>query len=291
MRHPLYATSLALIICAITVSAIPAETNLIIMVDIPGGSFVMGSSYEIIEKPNRTVTVSPFTMAKYETTYNVWKKVADWAMQHGYDFETPGAMGGHLFKPVSHDDNEPVTAVNWYCAVKWCNAASEMHGLRPCYYTTAQKKDVYRKGAIDISPACVQWNAGGFRLPTEAEWEYACRAGSTNRYYWGIEVTGDYFWNYANCGGQTHPVGQKKPNTFGLYDMSGNASEWCFDFFDDYDIKSIADPKGPPSGEYRIQRGGGIPDQNNSLRSSARSYTSPLTSMYDTGFRVVRSGR
>ncbi|MBI4976757.1 MAG: SUMF1/EgtB/PvdO family nonheme iron enzyme [Spirochaetes bacterium] len=277
-------TTVLMMLCSVML--LPADDT---MVRLPGGSFSMGSTLEYTEKPIRTVTLPPFMIGIHEVTYRQWKQTYDYALKRGYTFDNTGTDGGHFLDIEKHEDNEPVAGVSWFDAVKWCNAASEAEGLAPCYYTTAAKRDVYRKGAIQVSPAWVRWEANGYRLPTEAEWEYACRAGTTSRYYWGDSISGAHVWNYANCSGRTHPVGLKHPNAFGIYDMSGNTAEWCFDLYGFYAVKDIVHPKGALSGDYRVVRGGGIADQNNALRSASRNYLAPLTALYDNGFRIVRT--
>jgi formylglycine-generating enzyme required for sulfatase activity len=131
-----------------------------------------------------------------------------------------------------------------------------------------------------------------FRLPTEAEWEYACRAGSETRYHFGNdeEQLGEYAWYGDNSGNRTHPVGQKKPNAFGLYDIVGNVWEWCADRYgkDYYKVSPESDPKGPESGKYRILRGGGWHWPSIGLRSANRYYHLPSYSYSNMGFRIAQ---
>ena len=128
-----------------------------------------------------------------------------------------------------------------------------------------------------------------YRLPTEAEWEYACRAGTTAPYhsgsYWSL---GGYAWFNNNSDNQTHPVGQKKPNAWGLYDMHGNVFEWCMDWFTRYHANSpVHDPQGPPSGSARVRRGGCFSHGNGSARSASRANLQPKSRDSHIGFRVV----
>jgi formylglycine-generating enzyme required for sulfatase activity len=130
----------------------------------------------------------------------------------------------------------------------------------------------------------------GKRLPTEAEWEYACRAGTTTQYYWGNEMDGNYGWFDGNSSNKTHPVGEKKPNAWGLYDMSGNVWEWCSDWYDEGYYKSSpeSNPSGASSGRYRVLRGGSWGSNGSYLRSGYRDWDSPDRRAYINGFRCAR---
>ena len=159
--------------------------------------------------------------------------------------------------------SRPVETVSWEGAVEFCRKLSEMAGE-------------------------------SYRLPTEAEWEYACRAGTTTEYYWGDEIDGAYCWYYDNSGSKTRPVGKKKPNPWGLFDILGNVWEWCSDRFDidqfeDYYSRSPSrDPQGPSSGERRVLRGGPWFNYPWFLRVSLRSSYSPGDRFYSNGFRCLR---
>jgi len=199
-------------------------------------------------------------------------------------------------------DEHPVEQVSWYDAVRFCNELSEMCGLERCYDEDTWECD---------------FDGNGFRLPTEAEWEYACRAGTETRFYGGNDYNDDGFtstaldhtaWYYANSGDEslhghkwdrdeieanncrTHPVGRKEPNAWGLYDLHGNVWEWCNDWFDwsYYNVSPSSDPAGPPSGSERVERGGGYAGDAWGCRSAIRLENRPSITIRYLGFRVVR---
>jgi formylglycine-generating enzyme required for sulfatase activity len=130
-----------------------------------------------------------------------------------------------------------------------------------------------------------------YRLPTESEWEYACRAGSSTAYCFGEDEArlGEYAWYGANSGSKTHPVGQKAPNAWGLYDMHGNVWEWCSDWYGDYPSGSVRDPKGPSTGSYRVSRGGSWSLGAAHCRSANRCWIGPSLRYSDLGFRLALS--
>lgn len=146
----------------------------------------------------------------------------------------------------------PVTDVTWHAAVSFCRKLSALPAERSA-------------GRV-------------YRLPTEAEWEYACRAGTTTKYSFGDDKSlhGDFAWFRGNSGGQKHPVGQKKPNPWGLYDMHGNVFEWCSDWYGLYGTKSTTDPPGPDLGMYRVMRGGSWGCWEDYCYSGSRSFRDPL---------------
>lgn len=245
------------------------------MSHIPAGSFTMGncmasSEGQPDELPLHTVDVSAFYMDKTEVTKALWDEVYQWAIAHGYSFDNAGSG-----KAANH----PVHTVNWYDMVKWCNARSEKAGLVPAYYTSATQTTVYRTGQVDVRNDWVKWNAG-YRLPTEAEWEKAARGGvSGHRFPWSNVDTishsqaNYYSDNYSYDASPTRgyhptfndgvdpytsPVGYFAANSFGLYDMTGNVWEWCWDRYDAayYSSLSQVDPRGASSGSYRVVRGG-----------------------------------
>jgi formylglycine-generating enzyme len=163
-----------------------------------------------------------------------------------------------------HGDLLPVEGVSWEDAVQFCNALSQREGLTPAYHFEADNETV-------------NWDtsADGYRLPTEAEWEHACRAGTTGPRYGELD---EVAWYQGNSDGQIQPVGTKQPNAWGLYDMLGNVWNWCWDV---YDVEVY--------GTYRVLRGGGWADQHWSCRASVRRRSHPTFRIDDVGFRIARS--
>jgi formylglycine-generating enzyme required for sulfatase activity len=251
---------------------------------IPAGWFIMGNSVGDTDRPVSylpvpvTVDVSAFYMDRTLVTSNQWWPVYNWATNHGYGFIGTQGLG--------KAPNYPISGVDWYSAVKWCNARSEMAGLTPCYYTNAGQTNVYRSADLTLSNSYVNWSANGYRLPTEAEWEKAARGGLIGqRFPWGdtisesqanyyADTNGQYYsWDLGPYGGYntnfdtgtayTSPVGYFAANGYGLYDMAGNVFEWCWDWYVAPPYPSGSpylggtDPRGPASGTgIRVVRGG-----------------------------------
>jgi formylglycine-generating enzyme required for sulfatase activity len=184
----------------------------------------------------------------------------------------------------------PVEGVSWFDAVRFCNRLSETEGRTPSYR-------IHRPVEGTAAQPVVEWDrtADGYRLPTEAEWEYACRAETETAYSFGDDVTqlGDHAWFYENSERRTHAVGGKKPNGWGLYDFHGNVWEWCWDWYEDEKVTAdkrvtFADPVGPPSGSWRILRGGAFSKGPRNLRSADRARDPPDGRGRDVGFRCAR---
>ena len=172
-------------------------------------------------------------------------------------------------------------------------------GSNPSYFTGDTSRPVEGVSWNDICTASTGYlaklnaaNPGyGFRLPTEAEWEYAYRAGTTQRFYWGDDPSytqiGSYAWYYSNSSNTTHPVGTKTANAWGLKDMSGNVYEWCADWYGSYAGGAVTDPTGPGTGDYRVLRGGSYGNGGYSCRAANRHFDGPASGSYGLGFRVV----
>ncbi|MCL2765570.1 MAG: formylglycine-generating enzyme family protein [Treponema sp.] len=243
------------------------------MIHIQGGTFLMGSPEDEAgrhmtdESPQHRVTVSSFYIAKFPVTQAEYLEI----------------MG---VNPSQHRGAElPADRVSWNDAIEYCNKRSIAEGLTPVY---------------TIEGTNVTWNrqANGYRLPTEAEWEYACRAGTQTPFYSGSSME-DAGWHRDNSitiingsrSRSTFPVGQKQPNAWGLYDMHGNVLEWCWDWFGSYTAEPKIDPAGSASSPRgaRVYRGGCFDFQASWCRSSYRFGNRPAFRMFYTGFRVARN--
>jgi len=276
------------------------------MVLIPAGSFLMGATINVGHEtiagavPQHTVTVSAFYMDKTEVTKAKWDEVYTWATSHGYAFDNAGS---------GKATNHPVHTVNWYDAVKWCNARSERDGFTPCYTTDG----VTFKTGTSTNIVCT-WSATGYRLPTEAEWEKAARGGADSRRFpWSdantiqharANYTADpvtYSYDTSptsgshpsyNTGGTpyTSPVGSFAANGYGLYEIAGNVHEWCWDWYSySYYTSSPAEnPTGPASGTNRVRRGGSWNLTPNGARCAQRDFGGPGSGYNYLGFRCVR---
>lgn len=248
---------------------------------IQGDSFQMGSpeseAWRSADETQHEVTVSDFYMSKYEVT------------QKEYE-ETTGRNPSNF-----QGENLPVENVSWLDAVAFCNAKSEKDGLTPVYTIDGQN---------------VSWDrsANGYRLPTEAEWEYACRAGTTTPFYmenspsaedanyyghYPYEIEDNYF-SQGNLEVQpgeyrqtTVPVNSFSENPYGLYNMHGNVSEWVWDYYGAYDTEPQTDPAGPASGTLRVYRGGGWNDFAKNMRSAYRATLEQNKGSFNLGIRLV----
>jgi len=218
------------------------------MVEIQGGAFPDGRK------------LSDFAIGKFAVTMEEWQVVREWGVANGFEMAV-GRSGG-----MTH----PVTEVSWCDVVKWCNAKSQMEGLKVAYTIASSP---YRKG--DSNEVSCDWKSGGYRLPVEAEWEWAARGGvkSCGSTYAGGDDLGAVGWFDENSGGMAHPVGQKAPNELGLFDMSGNVKEWCWDWY--------------PNTVNRVLRGGGWSEIPIFCCLSHRSGSMPASGYKTIGFRLA----
>jgi formylglycine-generating enzyme required for sulfatase activity len=260
---------------------IPAD-----FVRIEGGTFTMGSSSTEVNRLDNEVqhqvTVNSFSMGKYEVTQAEYEAV----MGSNPSF----FKGGRL----------PVEQVSWYDAIEYCNKRSENERLSPAYTINKVRVDPNNTNDNDNVKWQVTWNknASGYRLPTEAEWEYSCRAGMTGPFNTGSNITtaqANYDGNYPynnNAKGtyreKTTDVGSFAANRWGLHDMHGNVYEWCWDWYGTYPVSAQSNPDGAVSGVYRVIRGGSWGDYAQYLRSADRGYGAPSDRSRNLGFRLVR---
>jgi formylglycine-generating enzyme required for sulfatase activity/uncharacterized protein YjdB len=248
----------------------------------------------------RTIALSPFQIARYETFYGLWYPVYQWATSNGYGFTNPGragAAGTPGAPPTAADENQPVTGITWMDAVVWCNAFSEMTGRSPVYYKSG---DWVRSTLEPIADLEIR-NGNGYRLPTEAEWEYAARGGGTpsaNDAFddrWpgtDIEAYASYCGRYSQTPGQltdTSLTGQYMPNLLYVFDMSGNVEEWCWDLYDGVPTGTYTNPRGGNGSQLgnRVIRGGNYTSSAAECSVAFRNSAAPGTSASWRGFRVM----
>ncbi|MCE9615515.1 MAG: SUMF1/EgtB/PvdO family nonheme iron enzyme [Lentisphaerae bacterium] len=279
------------------------------MVPIPAGSFSMGDFFNdgaSHERPVHTVFVSEYFVDRYEVSKALWDAVRAWRGGNGFSYDNSGAG-----KAANH----PVMTLSWYDCVKWCNARSLREGLVPAYYSDADLTQVYRTG--QVAPH-VKWSANGYRLPTEAEWEKVARGGATGRRYaWSDADTIDFsranyysLWSsgapdYAYDHGATRgyhptyavgnfpytcPVNAFPPNGYGVHNVMGNASEWCWDWHSStyYSTSPASDPQGPASGTGRVIRNSSYGGTAQNVRCAHRGSVAPQGVSSSYGFRCVR---
>jgi formylglycine-generating enzyme required for sulfatase activity len=275
------------------------------MASVPSGSFSMGSpgmELDRVEFRERLheVQLSAFSLGSREVSLGEFRRFVE---ETGYRTTAERAGGAFAYNETSSEweftadadwrrpgfaqgEDHPVVNVSWFDAVEYCNWLSQKEGLRPAYAVSGED---------------VRWDksADGYRLPTEAEWEYACRAGTTTPFSTGQRIStsqANYNGNFPYANGNqglyrkgSSPVASFPPNGWGLYDMHGNAWEWCWDYYDLYEREPVTDPAGPDSGEHRICRGGSWSSYAKNLRSAARSGDFPDAAVSNIGFRMARN--
>jgi sulfatase modifying factor 1 len=244
------------------VTVVPTPPCLLDMKPVPAGSFRMGNATtgDQNERPVHAVNLTAFFISATEITRGQYKALG----------LVPGKIG---------QDDQPVTAVSWLDAVKFCNALSDKENLDPVY-------------AIKGKLVTADFSKTGYRLPTEAEWEYAARGAGQEKFnYAGGDKPNEVSWYDENTGHKIQDVAQKQANSLGLFDMSGNVWEWCWDYFVAYSSKELTDPVGPnPTKNQpgRIIRGGSFNFNDSSSRTGFRMARDPEGKYADVGFRVVR---
>ena len=274
---------------------------------IEAGPFQMGYPDYNPTGTNLSIYVSAFFMDRYLVTKSMWDNVRTWAKTNGYPDIVTGQAGSDSAGNAVIWSNHPALKITWYDCVKWCNARSEKAGLIPAYYTNSAQTAVYRTGSNDIQNAWVKWDATGYRLPTEAEWEKAARGGLTSRIYpWGDTIDGSQA-NFANSGdaydngttpvgyynGSQQPAGCDMANGYGLYDMAGNVWEWCWDWRGAPLSNGSVDPRGLDSSPNtnRVLHGGPWLNGAESVyaKTDCRSGCEPYVPSTIDGFRCARS--
>ncbi|MDR0503211.1 MAG: formylglycine-generating enzyme family protein [Treponema sp.] len=250
------------------------------MTRISGGIFTMGSPADetgrlYSEGPQHQVTISPFFLGKYEVTQKEWHNTMETTVQQ----QREKKINPFQSAVVGIGDIYPMYHVSWFEAIDFCNRLSRKENLTPAY---------------TIAGRNVLWDndADGYRLPTEAEWEYACRAGTTTTFYTGSAISDDSGWYDMNSGRSPHPVGSKPANAWGLYDMHGNVSEWCWDRYStSYSKNDAINPTGVTWGWNRVIRGGNWSSSSQSVRSADRGFYNPTDRDNGIGFRLARNAQ
>lgn len=248
------------------------------MVFVEGGSFLMGCrDGDRDERQEHEVRLDSFYIGRHEITQKEWMEVMG---------SNPSQRVGNIL---------PVEKISWYDAIEYCNRRSLNEGLTPIYRIDRSKQDSFNTNSLDDLKwvIALDTTANGYRLPTEAEWEYAARGGRKSMSYKfsGANDLSQIAWHFQNSGNKSNPVGSKAANELGLYDMTGNVWEWCWDWYqeDYYENSPRANPQGGEQGEKRSLRGSSWLHSGNGCRSTRRYAIDPHIALPSNGFRVVRT--
>jgi len=260
----------------------PVNDSLVEMVWVSAGTFLMGPDVFFGNSATVEVTFTKgFYMSKYLVTQELYETIMGFNPSH---FLTDAEEG-------EEQGRRPVELVSWFDALDFCNRLSEVEGFEPVYTLT---NIIY--GSLDLSnivsaTVVEDFSKNGYRLPTDAQWEYAARGGNgTPGFYTysGSNNADDVAWYSANSGGKTREVGLKEPNGLGIYDMSGNVDEWCWDWWGDYPTEPVTDYYGAATGSNRVYRGGSFYGSTGNSLAWGRHRDAPGSGNYGLGFRLVR---
>lgn len=266
---------------AVVPAAVPAIENAVLegsMLRLSGGSFLMGGNLKG-SSPIREVHLAPFSINTTEVTQDEWLDVM------GYN---PSNYSGGML---------PVQNVSWYDAILYCNRRSAREGFTPCYSLGSRGTDTgnwysdWQDYPDNHTAISCNWSANGYRLPTEAEWEFAARGGlrGSGYLYAGSDDMNLVAWNSDNSYEGPNRIAQKRPNELGLYDMSGNVWEWVWDIHQAYNENDTWNPRGPGSGTFRCARGCGWYGDRSYCNTRARGFNYANYKAFDIGFRICRT--
>ncbi len=243
------------------------------MVFVEGGEFYMGNDYGASdEMPEHKVTLDGFYMSKYEVTFEIFDA---FCLNTGYPKTSDGGHGR---------GKKPAINISWEGAIKFCNWLSSRNRLEKVY----EFKDT---DSTEMEITKVNWDANGYRLPTEAEWEYVAKGGNKpgGFIYAGSNSLEEIAWFMNNSRGRSHDVGKLKPNELGIYDILGNAEEWCWDFYSNYKAGEETNPQGPTTGKVKVYRGGDFGTKKSLIRATKRFNMPSGMNANVLGIRLVQN--